>query len=135
MTSALPRVETPIGVSERPLWPAMRRGWARRCPNCGTGRMMDGYLAIHAACPTCGEDLHHHRADDGPAYMTILIVGHLLAPLLLVVFTHYRPEPLVLLALFCGGSVVLTLYLLPRIKGAFVAMQWAKRLYGFGPGI
>ena len=53
---------------------------------------MDGYLTVRHACPACGTELHHHRADDGPAWATILITGHLLAPLMLIVYTACRPE-------------------------------------------
>jgi uncharacterized protein (DUF983 family) len=96
--------------------------------------MMRGYLAVNDACPSCGEPLHHQRADDGPAYLTILIVGHLLAPVLLFAFTTWRPDPLVLALVFSAGTVALSLYLLPRLKGAMVALQWAKRMHGFGSG-
>lgn len=116
---------------ERPLKPALLRGWRRRCPNCGSGPMLRGYLKVRESCPVCGEALHHQRADDGPAYMTILIVGHLMAPLILWVFTHYRPDPLVLATVFSIGTVALSLYLLPRLKGALVGLQWAKRMHGF----
>lgn len=118
--------------ADRPLGPALRRGWQRRCPNCGAGPMLRGYLKVRDTCPVCGEALHHHRADDGPAYLTILIVGHLMAPLLLFTFTHWRPEPLVLASVFTVGTVGLSLFLLPRLKGAMVALQWAKRMHGFG---
>jgi uncharacterized protein (DUF983 family) len=94
--------------------------------------MMTGYLSVRQSCAVCGEDLHHHRADDGPAYLTILIVGHLMAPLLLASFVHWRPEPMVMIAVFGVGVVALSLYLLPRLKGAMVAFQWAKRMHGFG---
>ncbi len=94
--------------------------------------MLRGYLKVRDACPVCAEPLHHHRADDGPAYLTILIVGHLMAPLLLFVFTHWRPEPLVLASVFSVGTVGLSLFLLPRLKGALVGLQWAKRMHGFG---
>jgi uncharacterized protein (DUF983 family) len=94
--------------------------------------LLKGYLSVRAACPVCGEDLHHHRADDGPAYLTILIVGHLMAPGILIAFTLFRPEPLVLASLFTIGCVGLSLYLLPRLKGMIVAVQWAKRMHGFG---
>ena len=92
---------------------------------------MNGYLKVRESCPVCGEELHHHRADDGPAYLTILIVGHLMAPLLLAVYTYFRPEPIVLASTFTVGCVALSLYLLPRFKGFLVAFQWAKRLHGF----
>ena len=119
-------------VADRPVWAAMRRGWRRRCPQCGAGPMLRGYLSVRDACPVCGESLHHHRADDGPAYLTILIVGHIMAPLILWAFTTFRPEPLVLAAIFSVGCVALSLYLLPRLKGTIVAIQWAKRMHGFG---
>ena len=93
---------------------------------------MKSYLKVRDACPVCGEALHHHRADDGPAYLTILIVGHLLAPVLMFVYSTWRPEPLVMAVGFTLGTVALSLYLLPRLKGALVALQWAKRMHGFG---
>ena len=118
--------------AERPAWPALRRGWNGKCPNCGSGPMLRGYLTVRDSCPACGEALYHQRADDGPAYLTILIVGHLMAPLLMFVFTTWRPEPATLIAIFSVFTVVTSLYLLPRIKGAMVALQWAKRMHGFG---
>jgi len=119
-------------ISERRVKPAMWRGWRRRCPKCGSGPMLRGYLKVRDTCPVCSEALHHHRADDGPAYLTILIVGHVMAPLILYAFTAYRPEPLVLATVFSVGCVGLSLYLLPRLKGMIVGIQWAKRMHGFG---
>lgn len=94
--------------------------------------MLNGYLKVRDECPVCGEELYHHRADDGPAYLAILIVGHIMAPLIMYLFVRFRPDPLVLGALLAVGSVALSLYLLPRLKGMVVAVQWAKRLHGFG---
>jgi uncharacterized protein (DUF983 family) len=119
---------------DRPLGPAMLRGWRRQCPGCGTGPMLRGYLKVRDACPVCGEDLHHQRADDGPAYLTILIVGHLMAPAILFAFVTYRPDPLVLAAVFSVATVALSLFLLPRLKGMLVGIQWARRMHGFGGG-
>jgi len=116
----------------RPVLAAMLNGWRRRCPNCGSGPMLRGYLKVRDTCTVCGEALREHRADDGPAYLTILIVGHLMAPLILWVYTAYRPEPLTLAAIFSVGCVGVSLYLLPRLKGVIVAIQWAKLMHGFG---
>jgi uncharacterized protein (DUF983 family) len=128
---------TPSVVSDeddRPMRPAMLRGWRRRCPNCGAGPLLRGYLTVREACPVCGEELHHQRADDGPAYLTILIVGHLMAPAILWAFIEFRPDPLILASIFSVGTVGLSLYLLPRLKGVLVAIQWARRMHGFGAG-
>lgn len=124
--------QDPIAVEERPRWPALYRGWRGKCPRCGSGRLLKGYLKVEHDCAACGQAFHHHRADDGPAYLTILIVGHLMAPLLHVVFVHWRPEPLTLFTLFSVGCVALSLYLLPRLKGALIGFQWARGMGGFG---
>ncbi len=118
--------------ADRPLRTALLRGWRRRCPNCGSGPLLKGYLQVRDQCPVCGEELFHHRADDGPAYLTILIVGHVVAPALMFAFVKFRPDPLILATLFAIGCVVLSLYLLPRMKGMIVGIQWAKRMHGFG---
>ncbi|WP_315898786.1 DUF983 domain-containing protein [Tateyamaria omphalii] len=111
---------------------ALLRGWRRKCPRCGNGNVLKGYLKLGDSCSVCKLDYTHARADDGPAYLTILIVGHLMAPLLHVVFVEWRPEPLVLFTIFAVGCVGLSLYLLPRLKGAIVGFQWARGMGGFG---
>ena len=126
---------TDVALSEpddRPMGQTLRRGWRCRCPACGEGKLLQGYLKVRDHCPHCGEALHHQRADDGPAYLTILIVGHLLAPALLFVYTKFRPEPMTMVWLFGLGCVALSLFLLPRMKGIMVGIQWAKRMHGFG---
>ncbi|MEM0947749.1 MAG: DUF983 domain-containing protein [Pseudomonadota bacterium] len=120
-----------LAPRERPLKRAIFRGWRRRCPKCGSGPMLKGYLTVRSSCTVCGEDLSRARADDGPAYLTILIVGKLLAPVLIWSSTTFRSEPFVLGTILVIGSVALSLYLLPRLKGVIVAFQWAKRMHGF----
>ena len=123
-------VSTPI-AAERPFWPAVRRGWRKRCPNCGEGRILRSYLKLHATCPHCGEDISHARVDDGPAYVAILVTGHVMLAAMLHVYIAYRPGPWVMVTVFSLGSVLLALYMLPRLKGAFEGVQWAKRMHGF----
>jgi len=117
---------------DRPLGPALLRGWRRVCPACGAGPMLRGYLVVRDACPVCDEALHHQRADDGPAWLTILIVGKLMAPVLMLAHARLDPDPLVLATLLSIGVVGLSLWLLPRLKGAMVALQWSRRMHGFG---
>ena len=132
MSALEPRPTAETTAEERNVRDAMIRGWRRRCPSCGTGPMMRAYLKVRDECPVCGQELFHHRADDGPAYLTILIVGHLMAPIIIFAYSTYRPEPMVMASLFTVGCVGLSLWLLPRLKGAMVGLQWAKRMNGFG---
>ena len=119
-------------TEDRPFGQSVRRGFMRRCPNCGQGHMFNGYLTVADSCDHCGEDLSHQKADDGPAWLTMIIVGHLMAPLLHIYFVHFRPEPLVLFSVFAMGCTALALALLPRLKGLIVGFQWARRMHGFG---
>ena len=131
MTQTLRKPAPALSMPERALWPALAKGWRRKCPQCGNGPLLSGYLRVTPTCTVCREELHHHRADDGPAYLTILIVAHLLTPGLFIVFTTWRPDPLTLFTIFAVGSTALSLYLLPRLKGAIVGFQWARHMHGF----
>jgi uncharacterized protein (DUF983 family) len=103
---------------------AIKRGLAERCPNCGEGKLYAKYLKVEPVCAACGHDLAHYPADDGPAYFTILIVGHLVvAPLLLFPWI-WQADPLVVLPLTLIPLLALTMILLPRIKGAFIGVLW-----------
>ena len=117
--------------AERPTKKAILNGLRRKCPKCGTGALFDGYLTVTDSCDACGQELSHHRADDGPAYLTILLVGHLMVPFIHIGFVHLRPEPWVLAVVLTTLCVCLALFLLPRMKGLVVAIQWAKRMHGF----
>lgn len=119
-------------VDDRPLKPALRLGWARKCPSCGKGQMMKGYLKVADACPVCNEPLHHHRADDGPAYLTLLVVGKSVMAMYLAIYLAFEPSPWVMIALCWSVALVAALWLLPRFKGGFVALQWSRRMHGFG---
>jgi uncharacterized protein (DUF983 family) len=111
---------------------AMWRGLRLKCPHCGEGALMAGYAKVAPACDRCGEDLHHHRADDAPPYFTIFAVGHIIVPLLLVVEKIWKPDLWIHFALWLPATLALTLWLLPRTKGATVGLQWAFRMHGFG---
>ncbi|MEO0391374.1 MAG: DUF983 domain-containing protein [Pseudomonadota bacterium] len=117
---------TPTDPAHRSARQPMLRGWRRKCPKCGHGALFKGYLQTADHCPVCREPLEIYKADDGPAYLTILIVGHLMAPLLHIVFVRFRPEPLVLFTIFAVGCVALSLYLLPKFKGAIIGYKWAR---------
>lgn len=110
---------------------AVLRGLRLRCPNCGEGKLLRSYLKVRDGCETCGQELHHNRADDGPAYLTILIVGHILGFALHIIYISYRPDPLTLALIMSVVTVTASLALLPRMKGLVVAYQWAKRMHGF----
>jgi uncharacterized protein (DUF983 family) len=115
----------------RAMKPALINGLRLRCPACGQGKLLHSYLKVNDGCSECGEDLSHQRADDGPAYLTILVVGHILGFVLHIVYVQFRPDPWTLALILSVVTVVSSLAMLPRMKGLVVAYQWAKRMHGF----
>jgi uncharacterized protein (DUF983 family) len=120
------------GKTQRPLLEAMTRGFLCRCPNCGQGRLFKSFTKTVDECSVCGLDISHHRADDLPAYLVIMIVGH-------VVVAGFMGAELMLdwtswqhLALWVPLTIIMALALLQPVKGAVIGLQWAYYMHGFG---
>lgn len=123
--------QTASAGEKRDLLLSMRRGAIGRCPHCGEGRLMRSFLKIAERCDICGTDFQHHRADDLPAYVVIVIVGHIVIGGLLSSETYWEWPIWVHVALWPSLTILLTLLLLPPVKGAIVGLQWALRMHGF----
>lgn len=126
----------PVTYADNPprnLLQALGRGFRMKCPGCGEGSLYKKYLKVTPACVSCGEELHHHRADDAPPYFTILVVGHLIIPMVLAVEMAYRPDLWIHAALWFPMTLFLAMSALPLIKGALVGLQWANYMHGFDP--
>lgn len=118
---------------DRQLIPAILNGMKCRCPKCGEGKLFRAYLKVNDACPACGEELRHHRADDLPPYIAIVIVGHVLVGALLHTEMTMTIDPWVYMVTLVPLALILPLAMLPSIKGAVVGLQWANRMHGFDP--
>ena len=116
---------------KRDLWSAMKRGFRGRCPRCGEGKLFRAFLKVDNSCPACGLDYTPHRADDLPAYLVIVVVGHIVVPVVLFIETNYSPAVWLQLAIYLPLTFVSSLLLLQPIKGAVVGFQWALRMHGF----
>ena len=122
--------ELPTPAPERPVIISVMRGIRRRCPQCGKGRLLVGYLAPVKNCDICGEDFSAISADDGPAWATLLVIGHAVVPLM-VFLGRDETIPIwlaisILMVVMLGGVFVL----LPRAKGLFIALIWATDATG-----
>lgn len=122
-TLAAPRIADP--ALGRNVSQAMLRGVRGRCPACGEGRVLKGYLTATPSCGHCGEGYSHLRADDMPPWLTILIVGHIVVPLLLLVEQTWHPAMWVQMAIWPAVTMALLLLVLPRCKGAVLGLLWA----------
>ena len=110
---------------------AIFRGFMLKCPSCGKGKVLSGYLKVKDKCGCCGQELHHASVDDGPAYFTLMVVVAVIFPMFAVIYSFFDPEPLLVALSMMALATVLALIILPRVKGVFIGLQWAKRLYGF----
>ncbi len=116
------------GEGERSVATGFKRGFRRQCPNCGDGKLFAGYLKVEPTCAVCGHRNSVYRADDGPAYFTILLVGHLVvAPLLFMSFIWTWP-PFLTAVLTLPLLALITLTVLPFIKGALIGFMWSRRI-------
>ena len=109
---------------------ALRLGFRQLCPRCGRGAMFLRYLKVQTACPGCGLELSSYRADDAPPYFTILLVGHVIVPGMLMLEQAAHPPEWVHAALWVPLTLAMTLLLLPRIKGAVIGWHWAAAVRG-----
>jgi uncharacterized protein (DUF983 family) len=127
-----PTIQIFGGEPERDVGQALLRGWRKLCPSCGAGRLYWKYLKVNDRCPTCGTELHHHRADDAPPYFVMSITGHVVVGGVLILEKLYAPETWIQLVIWMPVLIVLSLWLLPRVKGALIGYQWALKMHGFG---
>jgi len=115
------------GMAEivHPLKRSVFRGLQGHCPSCGKGPLFWKYLKVNGRCEVCGHDLARYPADDGPAYLTILLVGHLIVAPLLFFPIVWRSPPIYSLPIILIPLAVLTLLILPRVKGGWIGMMYA----------
>jgi len=116
---------------DRSLMQAIARGFMGKCPHCGEGRLFGKFLKVADSCDVCGEEFHHHRADDLPAYLVIFIVGHIVVGGFMAIERAFTLTTWEHLAIWVPITLVMTIGLLQPVKGAVVGLQWALRMHGF----
>ncbi|MGN7291526.1 DUF983 domain-containing protein [Rhizobium sp. SAFR-030] len=140
MTAASDHAHEPVdglhygdaGRPERPLGRSILRGFRCKCPNCGSGRLFRGFLKPVDACAVCGEDIHHHRADDLPPYLVIFVIGHVTVSGFMMTDMIWPLSMWVHLAIWTPITIAMALLSMQPVKGAVISLQWALRMHGFG---
>jgi uncharacterized protein (DUF983 family) len=116
---------------KRPLWQSIKRGLLCRCPACGSGKLFRSFLKPVDNCAACGEAMHHHRSDDLPPYLTIVIIGHVIIAGYMMTDMVW-PMPLWLtFAIWTPITLLATLLVIQPIKGGVIGLQWAMKMHGF----
>ncbi len=107
-----------------PLTTLLWRGFIGRCPHCGQGALFYAYLKQNPACAQCGQDFTAFRAEDGPAWFTILLTGHIVIPVALSMARHDTDPGIGTLCFLIVLTLACVFILLPRSKGVFIAVLW-----------
>lgn len=112
-------------------WGAIYRGACGRCPRCGESKLFRAFLKPVGHCPACRQDWTHQQADDFPAYVSIFLTGHIMAPVIIALVQDTKLSlpalAAIILPLMLG---LMTLFLQPA-KGGIVALQWWFGMHGF----
>jgi uncharacterized protein (DUF983 family) len=99
----------------------------RRCPRCGKGPLVAGYLRMREACPHCRLSFAFADAGDGPAVFVMLIVGFIVCGLALWLEVKISPPFWVHAVLWVPLITVLAATLLPMLKALLVALQYRNK--------
>lgn len=109
--------------SQLPLTPILR-GLARKCPACGEGGLFSGYLKLNATCSECGAEWDHEKAADGPAWLTVLVLGPLFVAIIFAVAMTTSLPPWIALPPLMLLMFGIALTLLAFLKGAWLGMLY-----------
>jgi uncharacterized protein (DUF983 family) len=113
-------------LRQTPVRMILRRGLRRRCPQCGEGRLFDGWYSLHENCAICGLAFEPLAGNSWwfMYYSTAIMTGVVILAMLLI-----RPH-----SLWLGRTVVfvaamaLVLLTLPTRKGLAVAVDYLTEL-------
>ncbi|MGN6670657.1 MAG: DUF983 domain-containing protein [Candidatus Nucleicultricaceae bacterium] len=100
------------------------RGIRGLCPKCGQGRLFVKYIALKEKCSVCFEELAKHRADDGPAWLTILLTGHIMVPFLLYISRIDAISEWQAITVSVILTIIVAFVMLPFSKGLFISVLW-----------
>lgn len=121
-------------TDHRDLRSAISRGTRGHCPACGEAALFGGFLKPVGRCPACGQNWTLHSADDMPAYLVVLILGHILVPFVVAANLRFDISTGVQMALWPAIALILAMLMVQPAKGAVIGFQWARRMHGFSKG-
>ena len=121
-----------VARQARQVWPAVKRGMMCKCPNCGQGRLFASFVKTVDRCDVCHEEIFHHRADDLPAYLVMVVIGHIVVGAFMAIEANSTMSMWQHLAIWVPVTIGSALAMLRPTKGAVVGIQWALYMHGFG---
>ena len=112
--------------------PPLRVALRSVCPNCGEGRLFDGFLTVRQRCTVCGADLAGQDSGDGPVAFIVLIVGFVVVFGALIVEVKYEWPIWLHMVVWLPLTVILVLLIMRPAKALLIALQYKHRPDDFG---
>ena len=112
-------------AAPRKLGQALARGFLGRCPACGKGHVLQGYLSPRLQCEICSENLARYQSADFAPYLVTFAVGLTFTPLILVSTMIWDVPEALAIGVGLSAALACALTLLPRMKGAAIGLLWA----------
>jgi uncharacterized protein (DUF983 family) len=103
-----------------------------RCPRCGKGKLYHGLLTVNETCAECGLPLKLYGQGDGPASLSILIIGALAGIGASVLDVKVQPPLWVHAVIWIPFVILGSLLSLRSVKAAMIAAQYQYRKDDFG---
>lgn len=108
-------------------WRCILRGLKGLCPQCGKGLLFYKYLKQVKVCDVCHHPWGGIRADDGPAWMTMMLILHLLIPFFIFLTKIEGISDFLLIGILLIVAFILSLIVLPKAKAFFITMIWLNQ--------
>ncbi|HEX9446727.1 MAG TPA: DUF983 domain-containing protein [Dongiaceae bacterium] len=115
-----------IPISSKTAAIGVKRGLRLRCPNCGQGRLFRSFLKVNSHCEVCGTDNSIYPSDDAPPYLTLVLTGHIIVPLYMSIERAYSPPMWLQASIWLPLTALMSILLLPYMKGGVIGFCWAK---------
>ncbi len=112
----------PLPALKTLLW----RGWCKKCPQCGQGRLYVRWLKLHEHCPACGVQYLPNQGDLlGPLFFLDRVL--FLVPFI-ALFYFRLWHPSMLLFLLVGALMIFALvFTMPNRNGVSLAFDYYLR--------
>ncbi len=106
---------------------ALSAGLGCRCPNCGEGRVFDGYLRFKTRCEACDADFSVADTGDGAAFFVMFAALILIVPSAMFFEFAFRPPGFVHVLIWPPLTLAFCMFLLRPVKALLFALQWKHK--------
>jgi uncharacterized protein (DUF983 family) len=109
------------------VWNSLKNGLRRKCPRCGEGHVLDGWMTVAPRCEVC--HLVYER-DPGDTWGFWIVADRIpLAVAIALVYFGLGPASWMRGALFLAAFGILQVATIPNRVGFVVALDYLTRLW------